>query len=67
MTHPALVNPFMGGPVVGDPCCRDCGICPPCDAYCPHVRQLMQQLRELTQTFEIEPVPAFLTRARQSG
>ena len=49
-----------------DPCCVDCGIREPCDAYCPHISQLVRNLRELTQAFEIEPVPTFLTRAHNA-
>lgn len=62
MTHPALVNPFMFS--AGYPCCDDCGIRGPCDEHCPHASELVRDLRKLTQAFEIEPIPAFLTRAR---
>jgi hypothetical protein len=65
MTHPALVNPFMTlpGSAPGYPCCDDCGIRGPCDEHCPHASELVRDLRELTQSFEIEPIPAFLRRA----
>ena len=45
-------------------CCPDCGVREPCDRYCPHAGQpdLLQDLREITRTFEIEPVPAFISR-----
>ena len=67
MTYALLVNPFMfeeGSPAAASSCCGDCGFRPPCDIYCPHVSQLMQDVQELT-AYEFEPVPAFLTRRRQ--
>lgn len=74
MIHPALVNPFMSvanaAPAPGFPCCKDCGIREPCDHLCPNAahieRALLDGLRELTQAFEIEPVPTFLTRAHNA-
>jgi hypothetical protein len=77
VTDYSLPNPFMflpgekSGEAAAYSCCHDCGKRAPCDQYCPNARaieeRLFEELREIAQTFEIEAVPEFISRARRSS